>query len=102
MLTFNLKKEWFEKIKSGEKTHEYRIANDYWIKRLSAFDTKVHFKVIENKICLACGYPPKDDESKRLYAKVLSISSKDGLNTDLKVNNPVYDIKFELCEQAND
>ena len=25
MLTFNLKKEWFEKIKSGEKTHEYRV-----------------------------------------------------------------------------
>ncbi|CDE59261.1 uncharacterized protein BN657_01508 [Fusobacterium sp. CAG:439] len=34
MLTFNLKKEWFEKIKSGEKTHEYRLANNYWNKRL--------------------------------------------------------------------
>ena len=30
MLTFNLKKEWFEKIKSGEKTQEYRLVNDYW------------------------------------------------------------------------
>lgn len=30
MLTFNLKKEWFEKIKSGEKTHEYREVKDYW------------------------------------------------------------------------
>ena len=34
MLTFNLKKEWFEKIKSGEKTHEYRLYNSYWEKRL--------------------------------------------------------------------
>lgn len=24
MLTFNLKKKWFDKIKNGEKTHEYR------------------------------------------------------------------------------
>lgn len=29
MLTFNLKKEWFEKIKSGEKTHEYREVKPY-------------------------------------------------------------------------
>ena len=30
MLTFNLKKEWFEKIKRGEKTHEYREVKEYW------------------------------------------------------------------------
>ena len=29
MLTFNLKKEWFEKIKSGEKTHEYILTNPH-------------------------------------------------------------------------
>lgn len=29
MLTFNLKKEWFDKIKSGEKTHEYREVKPY-------------------------------------------------------------------------
>ena len=34
MLIFNLKKEWFEKIKSGEKTHEYREVKEYWFKRL--------------------------------------------------------------------
>lgn len=34
MLTLNLKKEWFEKIKSGEKTHEYRVMSDYWVKRI--------------------------------------------------------------------
>lgn len=34
MLTFNLKKEWFEKIKNGEKTHEYREVKDYWTNRI--------------------------------------------------------------------
>ena len=34
MLTFNLKKQWFDKIKSGEKTHEYREVKPYWTKRL--------------------------------------------------------------------
>ena len=33
MLVFNLKKEWFEKITSGEKTHEYREVKDYWTDR---------------------------------------------------------------------
>lgn len=29
-----LKKEWFEKIESGEKTVEYREFKGYWIRRL--------------------------------------------------------------------
>lgn len=37
MLTFNVKKEWFEKIKSGEKTHEYREVKPYWINRLKNY-----------------------------------------------------------------
>ena len=34
MLVFNLKKEWFEKIKSGKKTIEYREVKPYWTSRL--------------------------------------------------------------------
>ena len=34
MLTFNLKKQWYEKIRSGEKAIEYREDNPYWTKRL--------------------------------------------------------------------
>lgn len=30
MLVFRLKKVWFDKIKSGEKTHEYRKMTPYW------------------------------------------------------------------------
>ena len=33
MLIFPLKKEWYEKIKSGEKMVEYREVKPYWTKR---------------------------------------------------------------------
>lgn len=33
MLIFSLKKEWYEKIKSGEKTIEYRAVKDYLNKK---------------------------------------------------------------------
>lgn len=34
MLIFPLKKQWYEKIKSGEKTIEYREAKPYWTYRI--------------------------------------------------------------------
>jgi len=95
MLTFNLKKEWFEKIKSGEKTHEYREANIYWQKRLW---TKIY---IGHTICFACGYPKKDDKEKRLYAKVKDFKMYfSGIKTDLKIDKPVFDIEFELIREV--
>ena len=33
-LRFALKKEWFEKIKNGEKTIEYREIKPYWDTRI--------------------------------------------------------------------
>lgn len=36
MLIFPLKKEWYEKIRSGEKTIEYREVKPYWTKRIAA------------------------------------------------------------------
>ncbi len=33
ILDLPLKKEWFEKIESGQKTEEYREIKPYWIKR---------------------------------------------------------------------
>ena len=35
MLIFPLKKQWYEKIKSGEKTVEYREVKLYWTKRIN-------------------------------------------------------------------
>ena len=124
MLTFNLKKEWFEKIKSGEKTHEYRLQTKYWIKRLSnlfinhsimrsfiiATETgstvEAKNKYLKDKglICFACGYPEKSDSSKRLIAKIKNIRTNiDGRETDLDINEPVFDIEFKLIkERKND
>ena len=114
MLTFNLKKEWFEKIKSGEKTHEYRECKPYWRKRIVSH--KGLFLHINN-LCFAsvteegiftdnlnldcefvCGYAKKDDKEKRLKAKVKKISIVNGKNTDLAIEELVYDIEFELLE----
>ena len=93
MLTFNLKKEWFEKIKSGEKTHEYREVKPYWQKRL--------LNNPSGYICFCLGYPKENEAYKRLYAKIKNITIKNGLNTDLNTNNDVYDIEFELIEEVN-
>lgn len=58
VLTLNLKSEYFEQIKAGTKTEEYRIVNTYWQKR------------IENRqydqIHLLKGYPKKGDKSRTI------------------------------------
>jgi len=38
-LKMTLKKEWFNKIKSGEKKQEFREVKKYWIQRLCAVDS---------------------------------------------------------------
>ena len=117
MLIFNLKKEWYEKIKSGEKTHEYREVKSYWINRLAnACKDEVFKEEIFNNgnnkhpffmhcnfddICFCCGYPKTNDKEKRIMAKIQFLSLlKDGLDTDLNINKPVFDIEFELIEEV--
>lgn len=106
MLIFNLKKEWFEKIKSGEKTHEYREVKPYWTTRISN-----HFGYLWSDIdYLKSGdirYPILKDiifvkgyTGEKLYARVVSIKIVDGTNTDLKINKDVYDIEFELIKDG--
>ena len=101
MLTFNLKKEWFEKIKSGEKTHEYRIVKDYWFKRLFLYSKIQGFQTtlpLHNTCIFLCGYPSRQDKSKKIEAKIKKISIINGLQTDLKINEDVFDIEFELIK----
>lgn len=125
MLTFNLKKEWFDKIKSGEKTHEYREVKDYWTDRFIteffAIDKKKepkHFELKKyewleylkknmdvcffHKIQFMNGMFPAEVKP-RLFAYTKFIRIVDGKNTDLKIDKPVYDIEFELIkEQTNE
>ena len=90
MYRFNLKKKWFEKIKNKEKTHEYRLQTKYWTTRISKIKEK---DIIE----FASGYPNANDKDKFLQAKVIKITPiSNGINTDLKVEAPVYDIEFKL------
>lgn len=99
MLTFNVKKEWFEKIKSGEKTHEYREVKEYWFKRLFLYSKEICRQTaipLHSECIFLCGYPNREDKTKRLHAKIKNITIKNGLNTDLKINKDVFDIEFEL------
>ena len=117
MLTFNLKKEWSEKIKSGEKTHEYREVKPYWSKRLIRYtegyesfprDENGNFLVLNWRgepfdlpIEFVCGYAGKDDKDKRLKALLKSITvCKSGKDTDLAIDKEVYDIEFELVKEG--
>lgn len=122
MLTFNLKKEWFEKIKNGEKTHEYREEKYYWTSRfvkefyepknkeekkgyIELFLTMLRqagfvFKDVTktHRICFMNGME-KENKRPRMYAKFISMKIVDGKTTDLKINKPVYDIEFELIKE---
>lgn len=96
MLTFNLKKEWFEKIKSGQKTHEYREYNNYWITRINNALRKDN----EPLCCFACGYPSKDDKNKRLYGKITNVQIIEGKHSDLNIDKLVFNIWFELVSEC--
>lgn len=113
MLVFPLKKEWYEKIKSGEKTIEYREVKPYWMKRICSelskefekrfeshceFDVSCsdtgnggHFVLCEKDAKLKCklrlGYTKN-----YMSARITKIEIVDGLNTDLHIDKPVYAI----------
>lgn len=109
MLTFNLKKEWFEKIKTGEKKCEYRLANSYWTKRLLKIFQKYsgirlenmkNFSIPVDEKCVFClGYPKKNDKSRRLSAKITRFARYScGLGTDLNTPEAVFELHFNLIE----
>ncbi|XLY90498.1 ASCH domain-containing protein (plasmid) [Ectopseudomonas mendocina] len=57
-LTLALKGEYFDAIRSGTKTEEFRLVTDYWLRRLEgrAYD----------QIELTRGYPKRSDHERRL------------------------------------
>lgn len=50
--------EYFDAMKSGEKTEEYRLVNPYWGRRIFGRDY--------DRLVITRGYPKKDDLSKRI------------------------------------
>lgn len=100
MLIFTLKKEWYEKIKSGEKTIEYREVKPYWTKRLdkpfgklfSAWNGKLPSYPCEFErdlfpCKLRLGYTDR-----YMTGNIIKIEIVDGNTTDLQINKPVYAI----------
>lgn len=98
ILDLVVKGVWFDKIKSGEKTHEFRERNGYWKQRLEKslypieWKNGVRFKSTDYKaVCFRRGYA-KDAE--RMLFSIRSISIKDGLLTDLHIHDDVFDIEL--------
>lgn len=105
MLIFPLKKEWYDNIKSGEKTVEYREVKPYWTKRISLnlcrpmfalYPPKEVFKKVsaigfnqrlESSCKLRLGYTKK-----YMTATITKIAVVDGKDTDLHIDKPVYAI----------
>lgn len=111
MLIFPLKKQWYEKIKSGEKTIEYREVKPYWTKRFYSELSKEFERRFGNKFCEfkyfcenGIGYVLCEEDAKLkcklrlgytnqyMTAKITKIEVADGKYTDLHINKPVYAI----------
>ncbi|MCX8303603.1 ASCH domain-containing protein [Enterobacter pseudoroggenkampii] len=50
--------EYFDQMKSGEKTEEYRLVTSFWSKRILARNY--------DRLIITRGYPKRDDLSKRI------------------------------------
>lgn len=57
-LNLAVKREYFEKIDSGEKVFEYRLCNEYWNKRipLRCYD----------RVIITLGYPKRGDKERTI------------------------------------
>lgn len=93
MTTFNLKKVWFEQFKNRTKTIEFREFKPYWNKRISKLE-------VGDFVILACGYPKNSAKEKFLLARFKAAYwHGNGMHTDLKVDEPVLEVKFDLIKE---
>lgn len=60
ILILNVKREYFEQIKRGEKTEEFRRVCNFWISRIS------YKKDTLTSVQIRCGYPKADDKKRIL------------------------------------
>lgn len=58
VLTLSLKGEYFQAIKAGTKSEEFRLCSPYWIRRLEGRSF--------SGIVLTHGYPSRDNAERRL------------------------------------
>lgn len=91
---------WFEEIKSGRKTHEYRKATPFWAKRMNGYWH--HFGLIAT----GCWDELKQEKyfvqfqkayrknPERMTFEIKDIKLTSGTNTDLRIDDLVYDIEL--------
>lgn len=113
MMIFPLKKEWYEKIKSGEKTIEYREVKPYWTRRFYNEEGGESSAMVEANIfaeplllgqavvslAMECklrfGYT-----NKYMTANITKIEVVDGKDTDLHIDKPVYAIHLANVKEV--
>lgn len=85
-LTLTLKKKWFDLIKSGVKTEEYREIKPFWTKRLMRpvidyADGRISIPDVPREfdtLVFTLGYPKADDMSRRMVFKNPKIEMRTG------------------------
>lgn len=118
ILTVQIKKEWFDKIVSGEKTEEYREIKPYWVRRMLDMsrakvgadtislalqhdvirDRKDIFKMYGKAlthVLFICG---RNSKSPRIEKEIVSITigkPQKGLCPDKWLNQEFFIIKFK-------
>ena len=85
ILHLTVKREWFNKIKSGEKTIEYREVKPHWKTRLGGMTF--------DKIIFVNGYMGDSPSIAKTWIKTEKLNS--GIDTDLGITGPVYAVYFE-------
>lgn len=106
VLTLSVKKEWFDKIVSGEKKEEYREIKPYWIKRLTT-NCEVVYDVEAETYCGKVLYRPYThvlfingygDDKPRVEKEIESITigkPKKGMCPDKWLGTAFFIIKFK-------
>lgn len=89
---------WFEEIKSGRKTHEYRVMSKYWEKRIAALNYSLmscRGMLFYKEPCFVKFQKAYRKNPKRMTFRLEYIAFlKSGINTDLACFEPVFDIKL--------
>lgn len=112
MLIFILKKEWYEKIKNGEKTIAYWEVKTYWERRFQNFKNEYsryvapkdrafflkNYPVTLNRLRAYCVLR-KGYTTKGMIAIMTKIEIVDGKNTDLHIDKPVFAVHFAEVEE---
>jgi hypothetical protein len=91
-LNLTIKKEWFEKIASGEKKNEYRLYKDYWIKRLMKGGNPYAAVREFEEVQFSAGYHRNAPRMRVVCLGIYILA--DGKGTDLNVDAPVFDIRL--------